>query len=234
VLHEKLYTDLIEAFDANDNGISQFAASEIAKAGIKKKFEDRGFSIASVVGRYNHAPLPTSFSDTAPQAEEDARFARASEFTGEQFVIELTNAHKSWLPARALVTQAYNERLHLDVKGRIMMLPYRKEGIPWSDHLYGLEKASAPQPDVQAQVLYVLFPENGDEDTKWRIRAVSKEGSGFENRKDLPDAWKGVRDEKLVEVSGIPGCIFVHASGFIGGNKTFQGALAMAQFAVDA
>jgi len=187
-----------------------------------------------VVGRYNHAPLPEGFKNTAPQAEEDARFAKASEFTGEQFVMELVDAHRSWLPARALVTQAYNARLQYDARGRIMVLTYRKEGIPWSDHLYGLEKAFESQGDIQAQVLYVLFPESGDADTKWRIRAVSKEGGGFENRKDLPDEWKGVRDEKLDEVSGIPGCVFVHAAGFIGGNKTFEGALKMAVVAVDA
>jgi uncharacterized UPF0160 family protein len=32
-------------------------------------------------------------------------------------------------------------------------------------------------------------------------------------------SWKGVRDEKLDEVSGIEGCIFVHASGFTGGKS---------------
>lgn len=41
--------------------------------------------------------------------------------------------------------------------------------------------------------------------------------------------WHGVRDEALSELSGIPGCVFVHASGFIGGNKTFDGAMEMAR-----
>jgi uncharacterized UPF0160 family protein len=100
--------------------------------------------------------------------------------------------------------------------------------MPWADHLYNLEKENAAN-----QVLYVLFPESQEPDTKWRIRSVSKENGGFENRKDLPNPWKGVRDEELDKVSGIPGGVFVHAAGFIGGNKTFGGALAMAQKAVD-
>ena len=37
----------------------------------------------------------------------------------------------------------------------------------------------------------------------------------------------GLRDDVLSEKSGIEGCIFVHASGFIGGHKTKEGALAM-------
>jgi len=47
-------------------------------------------------------------------------------------------------------------------------------------------------------------------------------------RLSLLNKWCGVRDEELSELSGIPGCIFVHASGFIGGNKTYDGALQMA------
>ena len=31
------------------------------------------------------------------------------------------------------------------------------------------------------------------------------------------------------QVSGIPGCAFVHTNGFIGANCTYQGALAMAK-----
>ena len=35
-----------------------------------------------------------------------------------------------------------------------------------------------------------------------------------------------------LQVSGIPGCVFVHASGFIGGNATLEGALEMARKAL--
>ena len=49
------------------------------------------------------------------------------------------------------------------------------------------------------------------------------------SRLSLLAEWHGVRDEALSELSGIPGCVFVHASGFIGGNKTFDGAMEMAR-----
>ena len=51
----------------------------------------------------------------------------------------------------------------------------------------------------------------------------------FESRKPLPLQWRGLRDDELSKESGIPGCIFVHMSGFIGGNKSYEGALAMAR-----
>ncbi|TRY86559.1 hypothetical protein DNTS_018569 [Danionella cerebrum] len=45
----------------------------------------------------------------------------------------------------------------------------------------------------------------------------------------LLEEWRGLRDEALSSTSGIPGCIFVHAGGFIGGNQTRDGALEMAR-----
>ena len=230
LLFEKLYTDFIEAFDANDNGVNVIAPGDLQKAGLEKKFEDRGFSIASVVNRYNYDhSAPAAATPAEKAAAEDARFQKASQFVGDQFFLELTDRARSWLPARHNVKQAYDARLQYDPQGRILVLP---EGMPWADHLYTLEK-EVPIPDgVSPQVLYVLFPEDQPEG-KWRIRAVSKENGGFQNRKDLPDAWKGVRDEELDKVSGIPGCVFVHAAGFIGGNKSFDGTLAMAKKALE-
>jgi Uncharacterised protein family (UPF0160) len=56
-----------------------------------------------------------------------------------------------------------------------------------------------------------------DESGKWRVQAVPVSLSSFESRKALPEPWRGIRDEALSELSGIKGCIFVHQSGFIGG-----------------
>ena len=55
----------------------------------------------------------------------------------------------------------------------------------------------------------------------------------FTNRKSLPEAWCGIRDEELSSLTGIDGCVFVHASGFIGGNKTRKGVMEMAVKALE-
>lgn len=47
-------------------------------------------------------------------------------------------------------------------------------------------------------------------------------------RLPLLEEWRGLRDEELSRVADIDGCVFVHASGFIGGNATREGVLAMA------
>jgi uncharacterized UPF0160 family protein len=57
--------------------------------------------------------------------------------------------------------------------------------------------------------------------------------TSFVNRLSLPEQWQGLRDDELSSKAGIPGCIFVHTSGFIGGNATYDGVLAMARRALE-
>ncbi|KAI9671725.1 MAG: hypothetical protein M1831_003253 [Alyxoria varia] len=219
-LYEKLYDDFVEAFDANDNGISAYDTTKLQDLGVSKRFNDRGFSIASVVNRFNYE------HDAPAEETEDDRFAKASSFTGSQFMSELVDSWKSWLPARKVVEEAFAARGQYDAQGRILVL---KEAVPWHDHLYKIEEEKGNA----GQTLYTLFPESPEPASKWRVRAVSKGNEGFELRKALPEPWRGQREGELDRIAGIEGCVFVHASGFIGGNKTFDGALKMAQKALD-
>jgi len=84
---------------------------------------------------------------------------------------------------------------------------------------------------ILGQMLYILFPDNTP--PAYRIQAMPVSSDSFENRKALPAEWRGLRDDELSKVSGIDGCVFVHASGFIGGNKSYEGALQMAQKALE-
>lgn len=80
------------------------------------------------------------------------------------------------------------------------------------EHLFELER-TLQIPEAE-KPLYILYP---DESGKWRIQAVPKSPDSFESRKALPEPWRGLRDEELSAKTGVPGCIFIHASGFIGG-----------------
>ena len=71
-----------------------------------------------------------------------------------------------------------------------------------------------------------------DNEKKWRIQAVPASASSFESRRALPAPWRGLRDQTLSEATGLPGCVFVHAGGFIGGHATREGATQLAQKAL--
>lgn len=71
-----------------------------------------------------------------------------------------------------------------------------------------------------------------ERERKWRVQAVSVSPASFQNRRSLPAAWRGLRDAELSAVAGIPGLVFVHASGFIGGANTQEAAVEMARRAL--
>ncbi|EEP80884.1 MYG1 protein [Uncinocarpus reesii 1704] len=237
-IYEKLYADFIEALDAHDNGISVYEPQALAASGLEKRFRDGGINLGSLIGDMN---LP----DPNDRLDEDSLFANASTFIGETFARKLRAAVSSWLPARETVRAAYESRFDVHSSGRIIILS--KGGVPWKEHLYNLEQAAPGMPtttpsDVPMlgkEVYYVIYPESTDPAANWRIQCVPTDASSFESRKPLPAPWRGVRDQDLDGVlaaetetknlSPIPaGAIFAHASGFIGGHKTKEGVLAMA------
>ncbi|ROV92385.1 hypothetical protein VMCG_09133 [Cytospora schulzeri] len=227
-VYNKVYESFIEAVDANDNGVSVYDPEGIAAAGLEKRFSNGAFTLGAMVGRLNprwNEPLPSD--PVEAQAFEDAKFVAASQRIGEEFDLSLDFFVKGWLPARTLVEKAFGERAQYDPQGRIMVLA--GQSCPWKDHLYTLEEENPES----GKVLYVLYPEKPTPDAKWRVQAVPDSGDSFQSRKALPTAWRGVRDEELDKVSGVPGCVFVHAAGFIGGNKTFEGALELAKKGLD-
>lgn len=78
-------------------------------------------------------------------------------------------------------------------------------------------------------ILFVIYP---DEHKRWRIQTISKEKGSFENRKDLPASWAGLRDQDLVDVTGVSDATFVHNKRFIGGAKSKEGILKLAELAL--
>lgn len=229
LIYKKLYASLIEALDAHDNGFDAYDAAQLKAAGItEKRFSDGGFTLGAMVGRLNpdwNDPVPED--PAAAQESEDAKFLVASARIGEEFDRDLAYYTRSWLPARELVEEAFEARKEFDAEGRIVV--FKGQMVPWKDHLYTLEEGAGEQGRVQ----YVLYPEKPTPEAKWRIQCVPVSKDSFQSRKPLPEEWRGFRDEELSAKSGIEGGVFVHAAGFIGGNKTFEGALAMARKALE-
>ncbi|CAN1779255.1 MYG1 exonuclease [Linum perenne] len=100
------------------------------------------------------------------------------------------------------------------------------EFLDWKLHLFELEEEMKIEPSIK----YVLYQD--DRSKHWRIQAMAVSPDSFESRKALPAQWRGLRDADLSNEAEIPACVFVHMSGFIGGNQSYEGALAMAKAAL--
>lgn len=210
-----IYKNFMEAIDAIDNGINQYDTDAPPRY-------VNNTHLSSRVGNLNPA-----WNEGDPTDEElMSRFEAAMTMTGAEFVDTVKYYAKSWLPARSFVLEDLKVRHEVDASGGILLLT---RYCPWKSHLYDLEKElGITKPEDQ--VKYVVYKDN--KENKWRVQAVSVSPSSFESRKPLPQAWRGLRDEELSRVTGIPGCVFVHASGFIGGNDTLEGVLQMARAAL--
>ncbi|XP_064899580.1 MYG1 exonuclease [Columba livia] len=203
-LYDKLYENFVEEIDAMDNGIAQAEG------------EPRYAVTTTLSARVAH--LNPRWND--PRPDPEAGFRRATELVGSEFLERLHYYHGAWLPARALVEEAVRKRFQVDASGAVLELP--GGGCPWKEHVFRLEQELALPTPLQL----VLYPDGAGQ---WRLQSVPAGPHTFQSRLPLPEPWRGLRDEPLSLVTGVPGCVFVHASGFTGGNRTREGALEMAR-----
>lgn len=203
-----LYKGFVEEVDAVDNGINQYDTEKPARY-------ESNTNLSARISRIN----PDWMEENTAE-KEDCLFLSAMKVAGSEFDEMLCRYTKSWLPAHSIVADCIKSRNGIDSSGEILLL---KRYCPWKEHIFELERDL----NVDPLIKYVLYQD--DRSLTWRVQAVAIGPSQFDSRKPLPIAWRGLNDDELIEVAGIDGCVFVHSSGFIGGNKTFDGALAMAR-----
>lgn len=80
------------------------------------------------------------------------------------------------------------------------------------------------------EVLFVVYPR--EEGNSWGIKAVRKDSKSFGNKKDFPASWGGLRGGELAEISGIPDALFCHRNLFMATALSKEGAIALAQRAL--
>lgn len=206
-IFQRVYKTFIEAIDGIDNGVSQFPAD------LVPAYENHT-DLSSRVGQLN-----PDWNDS--ESNPDELFERAVALTGADFTQAVQKVVKSYLPARNLVVRAVEERNSVHPSGEIIILSRYTE---WKNHLFEIEQ----ELNLASAAVSVKFVLYADTAGQWRIQAVAVRPDSFISRLGLPEAWRGLRDDVLSSKSGIPGCMFVHANGFIGGHKTLEGALQMA------
>lgn len=212
-LFDKIYCEFVEAVDANDNGIDMYEG----KDSLKPRFKDRNFTIAGIISNLN-----PSWESDATDNDFDTQFEIASKLIGDAFFNYLSYMGNSFLKAKQYVVDAFEDRFNVDPSGKILVF---ERFIPWKEHLFNVEKEN----NAIGEPLYVLFP---DSSNCWRIAAVPLNSTSFDSRKKLPEPWRGLRDDALSEKTGVPGCIFIHAAGFIGGAQTKDAVIKLAKMAL--
>jgi uncharacterized UPF0160 family protein len=215
VVFKKVYEGFICEIDAIDNGV------KISDS--QTKYDIHTHVSARV------ANLKPAWNEEQSEEILMERFSKAMQLIGGEFLDKVKYYGDIWYPVRSLVQDALHSRNKVHDSGSIIDLSNNEYGggFPWKEHLFDLET----EENISGQIKFVIFK---DTKGKWRVQGVPLDPHSFELRVPLHHDWQGLRDQELSSKSGINGCIFVHVSGFIGGNETREGALLMATKTLDA
>ncbi|XP_060525646.1 MYG1 protein [Cylas formicarius] len=204
-LYLYIYEGFIEELDAIDNGIPMYAEGKPL------------YRINTHLGARIHRLNPVW---NAPESvDTDSLFRKAMQVVGSEFQEIVLQGYSSWWPARAIVKKMIAKRKEFYETGEIIILDER---CSWKDHIYTVEEELG----IVGEIKFVLFPDKSA--GTWRVQGVAVQPDSFICRVFLHKDWRGVRDEELSKVAGIEGCLFCHSTGFIGGNKSKEGAKQMA------
>jgi uncharacterized UPF0160 family protein len=149
-----------------------------------------------------------TFAETG--GDENAAFAEAAQMAGRVLARAVARAQ-----AAVLAEETVAEAARVTTDPRILVLDTR---VPWEDAVFDLNLAEA---------LYVVRPAG----KQWTVSAVPPERNSFDQRRPLPEAWGGLRDEELAAVSGVADATFCHPARFVCGAISRDGAIRLAQLA---
>lgn len=211
LLYDRVYSQFIESLDANDNGIDQFDTD------VEPRFSAKAITLPSIISRFNPEWNKESSDETYYN-----QFLKASGYIGTVFFDLVSGYINSWLPAKSLVIDAVKNRFNIDASGKIIELA---EFCPWKEHLFQVER----EMNIENTIEFVIFP---DTSGSYRVSTVPITSTSFDFRKGLPEPLRGLRDEVLSEKSGLSGCVFIHAAGFIGGAKPRDSAIGLAKMSL--
>lgn len=170
--------------------------------------------MCSRVGRLN--TFSTSIDNQYKQ------FLLAKDICNEEFDISMKITLNTWYPSYKEIWPIIVSTLKNNPEAKILEL---HKSMPFHDVLFEYESSVNPTP-----FKFVIYPDNVR--NIWTYTAINIHAGSFRIRCKMPDEWCGKRDNELSQISNIPGCIFVHHTGFKGANHTYQGILAMVQGAL--
>lgn len=164
-------------------------------------------TLANIIASFN--PLWNENVDSDDKFYDAVKYARV---IVENFFLKEMSKSK----AKDIVDKAIEES-----QDHIMIL---EQFMPWKDFILTSKNPKAKD------ILFVVFPSNRG---GYNVYAVPKAFGCFENRKDLPKAWAGLRDEELQKVTGVETARFCHIACFICTAETKEDALKLAKLAND-
>lgn len=143
----------------------------------------------------------------------DQIFHRVSSMAKDLIIREIDKAKRIFEETK-LVEDIYNESLDK----RMIVL---EKNLAWG-------KVFEDKPEA----LVVIYPNK--EVNTWSAKMIRVNSHSFETRISFPKAWAGLTGENLVKVSGVSDAVFCHNARFLTVAQSKEGAIKLAQIALNA
>jgi uncharacterized UPF0160 family protein len=179
---------------------------------------DNGFDLVTNKYDISQYLIQNAFSSMRPTWREenitdDEMFLKCVEIAKEILSREIIQTRDGIL-AEEIIIDTYRKT----ADKRVIILD--------KDYPFEITLGAVPEP------LFVISPRRNT-DNLWAVKAVRADPGTFKNRKNLPESWAGLRDEELQKISGVSDAIFCHRALFLAVAKSKEGAIKLAQIAVE-
>ena len=84
--------------------------------------------------------------------------------------------------------------------------------------------------NLLSETLFVI--QETEENKSWRIKSVGLNGHQFKNKIYFPESWAGKTGMELANITGVDDALFCHNQRFMAVAKTKEGAIKLAQLAI--
>jgi len=178
---------------------------------------DNGFDL--VENKYDISPyfIQHFFISMRPTWAEkdisnDEMFLKSVEIAKEILSREIMQAKDTFLAKERIISIYQNA-----TEKRIIILD---ESYPYENILNNF-----------SEPLFVVYPKTND--NLWGVKVIKENPKTFKSRKDFPSLWGGLQNEELQKISGVQDAVFCHKGLFMAVAKSKEGAIKLAQIAVE-
>lgn len=191
--------------DIDEKFVQQVCAGDTASLSFKLKDKDwEAWIFDDIVGMY--IPFDSSEKEVYKEFMKVVSVAKS-------ILLKFIDKYNQKYEDKVVIEKIYEET----EDKRIIILDKLRS---WRDVLSQKEDA-----------IYLIYETLNND--SYHVMSVNLPGEQFKNKKPFPEAWRGLKDGELQEVSGIRTAVFCHSSGFMAVTKNLEDAILLAKKSLD-
>jgi len=175
-------------------------------------------SIYDDVNPYTLSAMISAYMPTwKEESSYDTAFLDAVAVVKKSLTREIVRVQDS-LEAQAIIIERY-----IAAGNKKIVIFNKEDDFGDGDIQFALEQYEEP-------LIHVRYRHSDD---SWSAKCVRGGEGVFSNRLDFPKEWAALEHEELQNVTGVPDAIFCHRGRFLCVAKSFEGALKLAESAIE-